>query len=383
MPSSTKKTTKRTLKALKKFFSLTSTISISFAVISCILIYSVSYSHIFAVKYAKSETSAEILAGTTTPQNLPQIPFDVGLFDAKLRELAHVSISTATASSTALSTVKVPTKLWPVKFTSYPHQGALLPFNRIVAFYGNFYSKGMGVLGEYPEDIMIAKLKAEVKVWESADPKTPVIPAIDYIDVTAQGSPGKDGKYRLRMPDTEIDKAVALAHKVNGIVILDVQVGLSNIQSELPLLTKYLMMPEVHLALDPEFSMKTGKKPGSVIGTMDASDINYAENFLAQLVRTNNLPPKILIVHRFTRDMMTGYKGIKQLPEVQVVVDMDGWGSPAKKTGTYTQIIAPEPVQFTGFKLFYKNDIKAPSTRMMTPKEVLNLTPSPSFIQYQ
>jgi hypothetical protein len=81
--------------------------------------------------------------------------------------------------------------------------------------------------------------------------------------------------------------------------------------------------------------------------------------------------------------MVTGYKNITPLPEVQIVMDMDGWGFGAKKINTYNQVIAPEPVQFTGFKLFYKNDLKPPSTRMLTPAEVLELTPSPSFIQYQ
>ena len=36
---------------------------------------------------------------------------------------------------------------WPVK-TAYPEAGAILPFKRIVAYYGNLYSKKMGVLGE-------------------------------------------------------------------------------------------------------------------------------------------------------------------------------------------------------------------------------------------
>jgi hypothetical protein len=274
-------------------------------------------------------------------------------------------------------------RLWPAPTRAYPLAGALLPSNRIVAYYGNFYSTGMGVLGEYPEDVLIPKLEGELAAWRAADPSTPVVPAIDYIAVTAQGSAGQDGKYRLRMPDSEIDKAVALAHSINGIVILDVQVGLSDVEHELPPLAKYLDMPDVHLALDPEFSMKTGVPPGTVIGTMDASDINYAANFLSSLVKADGLPPKLLIIHRFTEDMVTDYQNIEQLPEVQVVMDMDGWGSPQKKTGTYNQVIYPEPVAFTGFKLFYKNDLKAPSTRMMTPAEILNLTPAPSFIQYQ
>jgi uncharacterized membrane protein YbaN (DUF454 family) len=286
-----------------------------------------------------------------------------------------------------VTTVTVPAKilppnLWPVK-TVYPNAGALLPFNRIVAYYGNLYSTKMGVLGEYPEAEMFQRLEAEVKKWQVADPSTPVIPALHYIAVVAQGSPGADGKYIFRMPDSEIDKVIAMAAKINAIVFLDVQVGLSNVQTEVPLLQKYLKMPNVHLALDPEFSMKTGAHPGKVVGTMDATDINFASNYLATLVRENNLPPKILIVHRYTEKMVTNYKEIKTMPEVQIVMNMDGWGVQAKKINTYQQFIYSYPVQFTGFKLFYKNDVITPGSVMLSPDQLLKLTPRPIYIQYQ
>ena len=303
-------------------------------------------------------------------------PFDKADYDKRMWALANNGIPYA--SSTATTT---PKHLWPVK-AAYPNPGALLPYHRIVAYYGNFYSTQMGVLGQYPPEEMLARLRATVAQWQAADPSIPVTPAIDYIAVTAQGSP-VDGTYRARMPDSQIQKAVDLASQVNGIVILDVQVGLSTLQQELPLLKKWLALPNVHLAIDPEFSMKDGAKPGNEIGTYSAADVNYAAQFLAQIVRDNGLPPKILIVHRFTRPMVTGYQNIHPLPEVQIVMDMDGWGSPAKKLDTYQGFIASEPVQFTGFKLFYKNDIKPPSTRMMTPQELLKLSPIPIFIQYQ
>ncbi len=84
---------------------------------------------------------------------------------------------------------------WPVK-SGYPNAGAILPYKRIVAYYGNLYSKRMGVLGEYPEAEMVQRLKGEIKKWEAADSSTPVQPALHYIAVTAQGYPGKDNKYR-------------------------------------------------------------------------------------------------------------------------------------------------------------------------------------------
>jgi hypothetical protein len=127
----------------------------------------------------------------------------------------------------------------------------------------------------------------------------------------------------------------------------------------------------------------SGKRPGTVIGTFDAVDINYAATYLAQLVKEYELPPKILIVHRFTEKMVTNYKQIVPLPEVQIVMDMDGWGFPGQKKRTYRDVIESEPVQFTGLKLFYKNDLLQDPKKMMTPEEILKLIPSPSYIQYQ
>ncbi len=358
--------------------------STSLTALACVFLLIIAYvlielCGIFTVNYDAHLPSAltSIIEKVATK---PRPDLDKALYDKKMLELANHPI-TPVSASTSTSTPPI-TYLWPTQ-SADPLGGALLPFNRIIAYYGNFYTTKMGVLGEYPEDQMLAMLQVEVAKWKAADPETPVIPAIHYIAITAQGSPGEDGKYRLRMPDSQIDHALELAKKVDGIVFLDLQVGLSDFKTEIPLFEKYLKMPNVHLGLDPEFSMKDRGKPGLVIGTVDATDINYATEYLAKLVNENNLPPKILVIHRFTGNMVTNYKNIITRPETQIVMDMDGWGPPANKITTYHLFVSPEPVQFTGFKLFYKNDTKAPSTGMMTPEDLLKLRPRPIYIQYQ
>ena len=275
------------------------------------------------------------------------------------------------------------TGLWPNHLRSYPLDGAILPFKRIVAFYGNLYSKRMGILGELPPKELWKKLNGEVKAWEKADSTTRVQPAIHYIAIVASGTPGKDGKFRTRMPEHQIDSALSIARMGDAIVFLDVQVALSDVKTEVPTLEKYLKMPQVHLGIDPEFSMKEGHRPGTKIGTMDATDVNFCSDYLAKLVKENNLPPKILIVHRFTQGMLRNYKNIKLHPEVQVVVNMDGWGEPVLKRSTYKLYVYKEAVQFTGFKLFYKNDLKKAPHVMLTPQDLLKLKPQPIYIQYQ
>jgi hypothetical protein len=274
---------------------------------------------------------------------------------------------------------------WPVKH-QYPLPGAVLPFHRVVAYYGNLSSTRMGALGIWPKKEMIPKLLDEVKKWSDADSVIKAIPALHYIAVTAQGAAGKDGKWRLRMPYKQIDTVLAWAKEINALVFIDVQVGLSDVQTELPLFEKYLALPNVHFGIDPEFAMKSkgNKKPGSVIGSLDAADINWMGDYLAGIVRKYNLPPKIFMVHRFTQAMVTNADKIKVHPELQIVMDMDGWGGPAKKKDTYYSWIYKQPVQFTGFKLFYVNDTeKSGLKEMMSREEILKLKPKPIYIQYQ
>lgn len=272
---------------------------------------------------------------------------------------------------------------WPVVNIPTPLPGAILPFKRIIAYYGNIYSKRMGALGEYAPAEMWSRLDKEVEKWNQVDTLIEAIPALHYIAVVAQGDAGNDGKYRARMPDHQIDSVLAIAKMRDAIVFLDIQVGLSTIQEELPRLEKYLKMPHVHLGIDPEFSMKDGSKPGSRIGSYNASDINYCIDYLSKLVDEHNLPPKVFTVHRFTKAMVKNYTDIKRTPKVQFVLHMDGWGPPELKKGTYRHFIYPEPIEYTGFKIFYKNDIKAAPNRLITPEELLSLRPIPVYIQYQ
>ncbi|KQB43308.1 putative Lipoprotein [Flavobacterium daejeonense] len=270
---------------------------------------------------------------------------------------------------------------WPVK-APYPLPGALLPYNRIIAYYGNLYSKRMGVLGEYPKDEMIEKLQAEVARWKAADSTVNTIPAFHYIAVSAQGAPGTANRYNMRMPFKQIDTLLNWAKPINALVFLDVQIGHSTVKEEVSQLVDYLALPNVHLGIDPEFSMKTGHTPGKKIGTMSADDINDAIDILAKIVREKKLAPKVLVVHRFTQGMVTNYKAIKTVPEVQIVMDMDGFGSQILKRSTYLRYIYREPVQFTGFKLFYKND-NWNDWKIYTPEQLLQFSPKPIYIQYQ
>jgi hypothetical protein len=207
------------------------------------------------------------------------------------------------------------------------------------------------------------------------------------------------------MADGLIDTVASWAEERGWILFLDVQTGQSTVEAELQPLLPFLRRPYVHLALDPEFAMKGGGIPGKRIGTLDAAEVNHAIDVLANLVTEHKLPPKVLVVHRFTRRMLTNTDSIRLDPRVQVVIQMDGFGSPYLKQDAYRFWISPYPVQYAGFKLFYRNDrdpkARAPDYEpscdrvtfelvgcgddgLMTPEQVIGgLYPVPLYIQYQ
>lgn len=266
----------------------------------------------------------------------------------------------------------------PQKLTIAAPAGPLLPRHRIVAFYGNPLVPAMGVLGEGSPDQMLAHLQQQSAAYAAADPKTPVQPALELIVTVAQGSAGTDGMYRARMDPAMIDQVLGWANSRGYLLILDVQPGRSTFAAEVQPLLPYLQHPNVELAMDPEFAMHGNDVPGQTYGSVDATAVNQVIQTLVDLVTANHLPPKVLIVHRFRQDMVGNSGAIRPSPLVQVVMDMDGFGSNSEKLTSYNAYVRDQPVQFAGVKLFYQQD-----QPVFTPQQALNLTPTPFVVIYQ
>jgi hypothetical protein len=302
-------------------------------------------------------------------------------------------LASAAAAQKADSTARRPgtgrDPVYAERYGWYPsmpdfREGSILPCARIVAYYGHPNSTRMGILGEYPKDEMLRRLREQVAEWERADPTTPVVPALHMVAVVAQGEPGTAGRYRTISADARVQDVYDWAREVNGIFFVDIQVGTDDIRNLLPRFEWILQNPDVHVGIDPEFMMKDGTIPGRRIGTMDAADINWASEYLAKLVREYDLPPKVLVIHRFTRRMVTNSQNIRLRPEVQVVMHMDGHGrmqGPMLKYDTYAHYIVQEPVQFAGWKNFYKHDNE--KGVMPSAADLMRLHPLPLYIQYQ
>lgn len=253
-----------------------------------------------------------------------------------------------------------------------------LPEHRLVVFYGNPLSPVMGPLGQFSDDELIAKLHEQAQVYADLDPAHPIVPAFDYVTPIVQPVPMSDGSWVYRMPTKSVEHFMNLANDNHALFFFDMQLGHSTIQKEVGLVWPYLQRPGVELTLDPEFDMPPGGIPDQVFGRMYASEVNWAIDQLSNLVMTQHLPPKILIVHQFLQQMLPDWQNIKVKPGVQVITCVDGFGTPGEKIDDYRLFDKEQLIQYPGMKLFYALD-----KPLMTPSSVLALDPSPVMVMYQ
>src|SRR5688572_17512370 len=107
----------------------------------------------------------------------------------------------------------------------------------------------------------------------------------------------------------------------------------------------YLDYEHVHVALDPEFAVVgDNPTPGIPVGTLDAAEINEVQEMLDAHVRQRGLQRnKILIVHQFGDPnvgdgvpfMIQNKQTLQTRPNVDLVIDADGFGTPDAKVSKY------------------------------------------------
>ncbi len=279
----------------------------------------------------------------------------------------------------------------PVTVPPHDQDGeGLLPANRIVAVYGFPTNEYMGIVGEYgPDDIQglyDEVLMPLVNAWEEADPTRPVIPAFEIIFGVAQGEPQADGSYLAHAPYELVEQYLDFAAENDMIVLIDTQMGMNTIEEEVEYMMPLLEHPNAHLAIDPEFSMDEGEQTGVHIGQMDASEITWAQERMAQLSADLGIPEKIVMVHQFHYTMIENKENIVDVPGVELVIHADGHGDPASKEVTYavmvTQWIEEIPF-FAGFKVWLNNDNGFGDEPRMEPEDMMQLNPAPDIITYQ
>jgi hypothetical protein len=253
---------------------------------------------------------------------------------------------------------------------------SLLPGRRLVGFYGAPGDDALGALGIGSPEQAGERLLDQARAYRG---NRPVLPVLELLATIAASAPGEEGDYILRQPDRVIERYLAEARRIRGLLLLDIQPGRADFADEIERLEPFLREPDVGLALDPEWHVGPDEVPGEVIGSVETRMVNEISAELATTVRELGLPEKLFVIHRFTADMISGPGVLRDRPGLATVVNVDGFGDPPNKIAKYRQL-HPDPSTGlgSGFKLFYNEDIG-----LMSPEQVLELKPKPDLIVYE
>jgi hypothetical protein len=252
----------------------------------------------------------------------------------------------------------------------------VLPRYRIVAYYGAPQDDELGALGIGTPGQAVRRLERQARPYAKAGNR-PVMPVLELIAVVAAHDPGEGGRYNLRQSDAVIRRYLAAARRAKALLVLDIQPGRSDFFTEVTRLRKWLRLPDVGLALDPEWRVADAQVPGQVIGRVDSRELNATTAWLEQLTVRNRLPQKLVIVHQFTDDMVDE-TALKPRAHEAIVLNADGFGTRPVKVSKYHRFTRQAPGFQQGFKLFYHEDVG-----MMSPRQVLRLKPVPDVVVYE
>lgn len=245
----------------------------------------------------------------------------------------------------------------------------------LVAYYGTAQTGAMGVLGATDPATMQRRLMRAARPFREHGER--IQPVYELIVTIADRSPGPDHDYSHDIPRDLVRRYVAAAHRNGALLLLDIQTG----RSPFPVVAKRwawaLKKPWVGLALDPEWRMGRHEVPAHVIGSVRAAEVNRTSLWLSRLVRREDLPQKLFVLHQFRLSMLPDIGKVVHRPGLAMVQHADGFGTRGQKLATYHAITRPHQFR-QGFKLFYQVDI-----HRFTAQQVRRIKPAISFVSFQ
>lgn len=206
---------------------------------------------------------------------------------------------------------------------------------------------------------------------------------LELIAVTVHSAPGSDKLYRGRTAASVVDAHLAAARRRKFLLLLNIQPGRARFLDEVRALERWLVEPDVGVALDPEWAVGAGQVPGRVFGSTTGAELDAVAGWLSALVARHHLPEKVMVVHQLHPTIVRDEAGLRPHPGIAMVRSVDGIGRPAAKIETYRKIAARTPKHVhLGFKLFFDEDT-AGGGPLMSPAQVLGLRPTPEYVLYE
>ncbi len=249
----------------------------------------------------------------------------------------------------------------------------------LVGFCG---APGAKALGRMTGDLTEAGRALRQRI-EAFPPGRPVTPVVELIATTVHRSPGADGMFRSRCEDTTVRDYLDAARALNGLLLLNIQPGRADFLPEVQAYERWLTEPDVGVALDPEWAVEPGVVPGKKFGRTTGAELDEVARYLGGLADAHRLPAKVMIYHQVAASVVRDEALLLPHHGVSVVKVVDGIGSAAAKKATWKTLMTTMPAHVRpGFKLFFEEDTRR-GAALMSPAEVLALSPAPAYIVYE
>ena len=249
---------------------------------------------------------------------------------------------------------------------------------RYVALYGTPGSKALGVLGEQSVAKTLVRAAKTAKPYRALTKDT-VVPMVEIIATIASASAGKDKDYSRERPVSELRPLVEAAHRKGLAVVLDLQPGRTDFLTQAKRYAPLLAMPNVGLALDPEWRLKKDQVHLRQIGSVKIGEVNRVADWLADFTAERHLPQKLFVLHQFSLSMVSDRGALDTShDELAMLIHVDGQGTQPAKAGTWNALRAGAPDVHWGWKNFYDED-----KPMLSPKKTYKIAPKPDLVTYQ
>lgn len=251
--------------------------------------------------------------------------------------------------------------------------------HRYVALYGTPNAPSMGALGSYAPQAAVEQAKKIAAEYQPFS-QEPIQPTFEIITTIASSTPTANGDYSRELDIAELQPWVDAAQKAGVYVVLDLQPGRTDFLTQAKQYEPLLKLPNVGLALDPEWRLYGDQQPLAQIGSVSAAEVNETSAWLSELVQQYDLPPKVFLLHQFRMSMLADRSAITaNRPELITMIQMDGQGAQHVKQDTWRAITANPPAGVLfGWKNFYHKD-----PVVLTPEQTMAITPKPWFVSYQ